>query len=329
MYRKIKSILWKKAPTARLMNSNDPLNDTDTILNINTYYCNIIYMATTDIKIFCVTLGSDIPRCKDLLDSALLYGNNIEVIDSTKTYRGYISKIEDVETMLNEPSCIIRDDDVVCFVDAYDVIFSGTEHEILSKFQATGLELLFSTELNMTGYPENHPHFKSVYEFIHKNLSTNFRYINTGGYIGTKRAILKWHSWCSKHEREKIVHQLYDGGYAMTYYMNQLIGELWKPINVGIDYQCNIFQSMYLINWKEFYFMNKRIYNKTLDNNTPCIIHFNGSSFQYLDGCNNDSSVIPIFLENLYTSDIIRDTKIELKVAPSGYKHHGYPRLQK
>jgi hypothetical protein len=60
------------------------------------------------------------------------------------SWNGYIDKIlYMLDTIKNIP-----DDDVVCFIDAYDVLINSTAYDILEKFKSYNCRLLLGAELN-------------------------------------------------------------------------------------------------------------------------------------------------------------------------------------
>eukprot|EP00741_Cyanophora_paradoxa_P005379 tig00000881_g5217.t1 len=85
----------------------------------------------------------------------------------------------------------IHDDDVVMFVDAFDVIFAPTSaEEILAKFFETGCEVVFAAEYFCWPRPEMKERYPEV--------TTPYRFINSGLYIGYARTIRRYLGNCGR-----------------------------------------------------------------------------------------------------------------------------------
>jgi hypothetical protein len=175
-------------------------------------------------------------------------------------WNGYVDKIIGV----NEAIQHLDDNDIVCFIDAYDVLSLASNDEIIKKFKEYNCELLLSSELNC--YPEKYKH---VYDT--SKDKTRFSYVNSGGYIGYVKAIKKLMNWKSVNEIINICSDGGDQSYFTEYYLYNNA--------VKLDTYQKIFQSMHKVSWKEIEFIDGRIRNKVL-NELPCFVHFNGGSFQ-------------------------------------------------
>lgn len=210
-----------------------------------------------------ITIATDKVKVADLLASADVYKTPIEVI-MKDTWNGYIDKIKEMKSALSK----YKDDDILCFVDAYDVICSATHDKILKAFYTFNAPLVFSTELNC--FP---PHLSNKYQQTQQNqkISTRYNYVNSGGYIGYKKAIEEFLSW--KHIDE--ITEICKVGGDQTYFAEYYLSNVEK---VTLDYKQEIFQNMFFVGWNELLFVNSRVYNKTLQT-SPCFLHFNGQSY--------------------------------------------------
>ena len=218
-----------------------------------------------------ITLGSNEDEMKYLKDSAQRNGVTIQFILCDK-WNGYIDKITTMKDVVER----IPDDDIVCFIDAYDVLLLTNEEEILSKFHSYDCDLLLSSELNC--YPgENMPRYNEVYNHLAMEKMTNFKYVNSGGYIGYKRALQKLFDWKPVEEIIDIIQLGGDQNYFTEYYLEfACVSEK----RIKIDMFQRIFQSVYKMHFEDIEFINGRVVNSVLGEK-PCFVHFNGYGGYY------------------------------------------------
>jgi hypothetical protein len=84
---------------------------------------------------------------------------------------------------LNETLSGMPDDDVVLFVDAYDVLLTQGSDAILSGFYSLGADVVFSAEARC------HPDRERAPEY--PRSATPYRFLNSGAFIG-RVAALRW-----------------------------------------------------------------------------------------------------------------------------------------
>ena len=244
-------------------------------------------MSNQTIRIF--TVASDVSKMAGLYESASIAGINRDMIEvlEVKNWRGFIDKI------LAMKSCVesLPDDTIVCFIDAYDVLSFGGLEEIKRKFVEYKADIIFSSELNC--YPiEN----LARYEMIEYNLydmayqcpmgtmrkrpfwvrpiETNYKYVNSGGYIGYAGSLKEMFSWKSIDEIERIIELGGDQNFFTQFYLEFAdIG--YNGSVVAIDDHQRIFQSLYKVDLADFSFHRGRLYNHVL-RTYPCFVHFNG-----------------------------------------------------
>ena len=200
-------------------------------------------------------------------------------------WNGYVDKI----TQISEAIKSIPDTDIICFTDAYDVlVFSGAD-EIRLKFLEYKRDLVLSAELNC--YPgENEGWYRDMYQNNpHVLCPNNYKYVNSGGYIGYKHAINALFTWNPLDEIRRISELGGDQNYFTHYYIVNA-----KTNRVCLDYNCSIFQSIYKLDYDSIDFLRYvgdpsitkqgqqcheqvygRVYNNVLKQ-MPCFIHFNG-----------------------------------------------------
>ena len=213
------------------------------------------------------TIGSDETKMSQLKQSTEITKLGINYI-VTGSWNGYVDKITKMMELIQG----IPDDDIVCFIDAYDVLsFSGTA-EILSKFKEYNCKLVLSGEL--TCYPERYQgRYNEIYAAKTDYIPpSNFKYVNSGGYIGYKKSIMDLLLWKPLDEIRVICEKGGDQNYFSEYYLEYGLDEEKK---LKIDVGQQIFQSMNKIEFGDFDFISGRLHNKIL-NVFPCFSHFNG-----------------------------------------------------
>jgi hypothetical protein len=161
------------------------------------------------------------------------------------------------------------EDELVCFVDGYDVIQFGDLDEIETKFKSFGdIDLVVSAEVFCWPSPWMAHLFPEV--------PTKYRFPNIGMYIGKWSALKKMLEW----DTYRIAFD--DQGYFHDFYLRQ------KLIKVVQDHDCILFQNCVFVPWTEFEWHQRRPVN--LEKGTrPCFFHFSGKSDRIRD---SDESVL-------------------------------------
>lgn len=224
--------------------------------------------------IFVYTFYTDELRINYLKESALL--NNMEILYLKKdNWDGYVDKIIAMNNIIKKH----LDNDIICFIDAYDVLINQNLKYLVENFKYYNCDLLIGAELNC--FPTK---YINDYHFI----NSKYKYVNSGGYIGYKYALQDLFNWKSYDNIYKICE---DGG-DQSYFTEYFIAKYSDKIK--LDTECLIFQNMHLVNWNELNFNNGKLYNNIL-NKKPCFIHFNGGTWQQ----NNRENIMPIFIEKM------------------------------
>lgn len=227
-------------------------------------------------KIHLFTLATDEHKLKDLDESAKMFSVNINCAIAP-IWRGFIDKIYlGIEAYKDIP-----DNEIICFIDGYDTIVNSGIDDIIEKFKWYKTDLVFGAEMNC--FPER---YRNEMDKITCHL-TKYKYLNSGGYIGYKHAIMDVLLWKSLDEICEIIKDGGDQSYFMLYYIK-------NPDKIKLDNRQKIFQNMYLVRWYEIFINFGRFYNEMLDEH-PCFIHFSGNSWTTSKGTN----IIPIIIENM------------------------------
>jgi hypothetical protein len=215
-----------------------------------------------------ITACSTSPQIKFLETSAFISNLEINVLD-IPVWSGYIDKIRTVYEFVKT----LPDSDIVCFVDAFDVLAFADKDEIKAKFLSFGCNIVLSAELS--AYPEKY--VKEYIPFINDapvKPATHYNYVNSGGYIGYVRALRELFSWRLPNE---IEHICLDGG-DQNYFTEYYLANANIQTKVQLDVSQTIFQCMNKVAISSFELQpSGRVFNKVLCQ-TPCFMHFNGFS---------------------------------------------------
>jgi len=204
-----------------------------------------------------VTYSTSPEKVAYLLESAKLHNVQVHNLATSAKWNGFISKLIAITTFIDN----LPNDDIVCFVDAYDVIINADTDTILAMFHSKKVELLFGAEINL------HP--PSLKEIIYPESPTLFRYVNSGFYIGYVRAIK------SMLVPEDYLKLTDDQEYISRYYVAN-----HTSLKLHLDVQTNMVLNMYKVMWDALEIKSGVV--KFIPFQTaPCFIHFNGMS--YLD----------------------------------------------
>ena len=232
------------------------------------------------------TFATDIMRAVYLKQTSTFHGVSINYM-LAKKWNGYADKIKYMKKAIAD----ISSDDIVCFIDAYDVLVNVSEDDIIREFRSYNCDLLIGAELNC--YPENYKQ-----QFDDLQSPSLYRYINSGGYIGYNKAIKEMLFWKNEDDVDLICKNGGDQTYVIEYYLEN------KAKSIQLDIQCRFIQNMHWINWKEVVIVNGQLYNTIMDM-TPCFIHFNGGTFQ----TNKRENIMPIIVKQKEETRITNTTR--------------------
>ena len=132
------------------------------------------FMPDKDADILFYTYGTDYDNINTLIKSCKENNVNMNVDGIGSKWNGNKDKPTNFINFLNE----CRDDQIVMFVDAYDVILFDNIENIINKFLEFNKPLVFSAEIYC--WPDND--IAKYYPEETKN--EKFRYVNSGTYMG-------------------------------------------------------------------------------------------------------------------------------------------------
>lgn len=226
-------------------------------------------------NLYIVTVVTDINNKNyiRLLNSANLNGIKIIPLISNKPIghiQGFGMKIKLINDFITDKN----DDDIVMFVDGYDVLLTGTQNEILKRYETfesqVGKCIIFSAE--SVCWPDS-----TLAERYPKFNATPYKYLNSGTYIGSigilKNILSKSIKNIDEHEFEKIDDQLF--------YTNLYLTNHEKKIII-LDHYNTIFNCMSgQVTDIEYNQNEKKWYNKQTQS-YPLVFHGNGDSIKFL-----------------------------------------------
>lgn len=274
------------------------------------------------------TVASDESKMALLKQTADWNGIHIRVLSITH-WTGFIDKILAMKDAVD----LLPDDDIACFVDAYDVLVMSDVKEILQKFENYGRNILMSSELNCYP-PENQSRYDqieySVFEHEDANqiwgtdrsqaITTNYKYMNSGGYIGYVKDLKRMFQWKTVDEMRQICELGGDQNFFTQYYL-EFATDL--VLNIGLDYQQEIFQSLYKVDLRNFAFFDGRLYNHILKT-YPCFVHFNG--FRDYGGClvhnktGEQQNAMTVFIDEICNSLEYGNTSMDWRLPDFFYR---------
>lgn len=160
-------------------------------------------------------------------------------------------KLKEVNEFIIQHS--LKDNDIVLFTDAYDVIYCGNKQEIIRRFLSFEKPLVFGCEKYCNPNPNLERHYK--------NRDLEFPYLNSGlfiGYVWALRSCMEKYVYDDKHD---------DQLYWTLQYLN-------KNNLFALDYNNDLFintagMDITKIEWNG--------YTAKYKNSNPLFIHVNGA----------------------------------------------------
>jgi hypothetical protein len=161
-------------------------------------------------------------------------------------------KLREVSDFLKAP--FLEKDDIVLFTDAYDVVYCGTQKEIIDKYLEFDKPIVFGCEKQCNPDPKR----ASEYKFV----DTEFPYLNSGMYIGRVWALRKCILEYKYNDRDD------DQRFWTTQFFE-------NPDLIGLDYKNQLFLNT--VDMDEMYFyLDKENSIAVYRGSTPLFVHVNG-----------------------------------------------------
>jgi len=204
-------------------------------------------------NIHVVTIGTDESKMQKLYSSAENkgisinnWGKGVEWRGSDMTGPGGGQKINILKNRIEE----LPDTDVLLFTDAYDVFYSDNLETIKERYLDMGHKIIFSAET--TCWPD--PSIGNQFPNVH----TDYRYLNSGTFIGEVGEIKKLlrHDSIEDHQDDQL--------FCQKAYLEGIY-------DIGLDVECYMFQTHYT----GITTLGNQLHNPATTC-CPCIYHGNG-----------------------------------------------------
>lgn len=185
---------------------------------------------------------------------------DLEIVGLDQPYYGNGTKLLRMTEYLNT----LNDEDIVMFIDAFDVIVIADKEVILKKFLKMNVHFLMSAE-------------KNCYPFAYRAddyplTESSFKFINSGSYIGYVSNLKIWLA-----DLTPIDLKTSDQGQITNHFLD-------KNTHFTIDYFCELFLSLFNVESKEIILdVDDKMVHCLTTSSEPCVIHANGKSFDLLD----------------------------------------------
>ena len=166
-----------------------------------------------------------------------------------KRYIDTFSKFESLREWIKN----LKDSELICFVDGYDVVQKRTDSDnFVLKFKELEADIVFGAET----YCWPSPWMAHMFP----NVPTKYKYPNCGTYVGYVWAIKRMLNW------DEYRQAFDDQGLVHDFYLNT------KDVKVAMDHSQTLFQTGTFVSWAE------------LDATRAWFVHFNGKSHLARDG---------------------------------------------
>jgi hypothetical protein len=205
------------------------------------------------LKHFCIAIPKDTPEVRRLILSLRKHGITTQVISKGKR------SITPMDVIGFQYEFIMRqkDDDVVMYTDAYDVLFIQDKKKILDAFDKLDAPVVFAAE--KWCWPDGDK------RKLYPDIKSPWRYLNAGCFLGYAGALKSIVSMAHSYPRPSAGEQSSQGVYTNIY--------LKHKDAIQLDTQCRIFQTLFLSN-NNIVFRKGAWRNKTT-RTTPCVVHAN------------------------------------------------------
>jgi hypothetical protein len=215
---------------------------------------NLIALSLPPPKLHVLTVASDMTQgAKQLLATCKKNGVEIEILGLGQPYQGNGHKLVHLKEKLKSYSW----NDIVLFVDAYDILFMADTKTILEKFYNMKSSFVIAAEKNCFPFKELADQYPPS--------PTPFRFLNSGSFIGKVHVIQK-----ILEDLEPIIINSSDQAQFTKHYLKH-------PELYTFDYQCELFLPLSTVKESDVRLNYKK---KTVDclitNTKPCIVHGNG-----------------------------------------------------
>jgi hypothetical protein len=254
---------------------------------------------------------TDYNRSNSFTESAVIFGAQITYIHQEAWIR-YANRLKIYVASLKH----VPPNDIIAFVDSYDVLMTCSAEELIQKFLSFGSEIVLGAERSCFPSP-----YQPLVDEIIPSSAGLYRYVNGGGYIGYQRSLLSMLTSVSDEEREAVCRSGDDQAFLLEYF----IKHARNTSLVSVDTRATLFQNMYGEGWGTLELHGRRPFNLITQQQT-CFLHFSGRSYQTDGG----GSLLPVLLSRMAAPDRDRVYPFNSEYSPPGIARPGteYKNLQ-
>lgn len=201
------------------------------------------------------TYSTSPEKVQFLMESAKLHNLSIENLSTTLQWTNFRDKLNAMQKKIDS----LPRDDIVCFLDAYDILVNAPSEKIIESFKKMNTDILFGAEIIL--WPPKLHELKDQYP----ESPTPFRFLNSGCYIGYVHAIQEMLSWS-------------DFGDDDQEYCNKYFLQHRTTKQIKLDTHAEFVLNMQQVPWQTLNVENGVIFFLGF-NTTPCFLHFCGMSY--------------------------------------------------
>uniref|UniRef100_A0A6C0BPK8 PLOD1-3-like GT domain-containing protein n=1 Tax=viral metagenome TaxID=1070528 RepID=A0A6C0BPK8_9ZZZZ len=147
------------------------------------------------VQIFFCSFGTDAQQCEELKVSAERCNIPLTWYGLGQPWLGYHQKLRAMHRFVLDVESQEGPENIVCFLDGYDVLLADSAENIARKFLSFNRPLVISAEKFMK--PDESPAIQRLYGNQSPSI---YQYVNSGTYVGTVTAVKYMLQWCRKYK---------------------------------------------------------------------------------------------------------------------------------
>lgn len=226
-------------------------------LSLNSLQANLSPSSNLNHFHICTVASLQSENLHKLFFSCQQHHIDLEIIGLDLPYYGNGTKLLRMAEYVNN----LDDNDLVMFIDAFDVLVIADKEVILEKFLKMNTPFVMSAERNCFPFPNRANEYPPTL--------SSFKYINTGSYIGYVKNLKQWLTALQPFDLTQG-----DQGQVTSHYLDK------KSLFV-LDYSCKLFLPLFKVQPHEIEIdVILKVVRCLATNSEPCVIHANGRSFK-------------------------------------------------
>jgi hypothetical protein len=198
-------------------------------------------------------------RVKSNKEKIYILGLNENRTIGWEGHQNFGVKLREVSDFLKGP--FLDPEDIVLFTDAYDVVYCGTQREIMQRYKKLNKPIIFGCEKKCNPDPNR----ANEYNFT----DTEFPYLNSGMFIGKVWALRKCILGYKYNDNDD------DQRFWTTRFFE-------NPDLIGLDYKNMLFLNTVDMD-ERFFILDKEENIALYKDATPVFVHVNGPDKKPID----------------------------------------------